>query len=128
MALSRYRLLMTQYWSEEKDKELGRRIAAARTAKGMSLAVVGEKLSVTRATVGHWETGQRAIKHADLAALCGVLDISADELLFGVQRWPFSKIDFGSVTDLEPMDLARLEGALMLTAAQLGIEIKQAAA
>lgn len=115
-------------WDASQDKAVGRRLADARAAKGWSLEHVAKRIGVTRATIGHWETGARAIKHRDLAAICTVLGVSADEVLFGVRRWPFEKIDFGSVADLEPIELARLEGALLGLASQLGIEIKRAAA
>jgi transcriptional regulator with XRE-family HTH domain len=48
---------------------MGKRITAARNAKGWSLQYVAARLGVSKATVGHWETGARAIKHGDLAAL-----------------------------------------------------------
>lgn len=109
------------------NRELGSRLAAARHAKGWSLAVASQKLGVSKATLGFWETGERNIKHPEIASLCNLYEMSADELLFGVKRWPFQKIDFASVTGLEPRDLDRLEGGLLLVAAQLGVEINQVA-
>ena len=111
-----------------ESKEVGRRIAKARASQGLSIANVAETLDVSRGSIGHWETGERAIKIQELAALCRTLKVSADELLFGLRRWPFEKIDFDSIATLDKDDMNRLEGALILTAAQLGIEIKQIAA
>lgn len=115
-------------WSDAMNKAFGRRIAAAREAKGWSLAALADRLQVSRATIGHWETGARTIKHDDLAKLCEALGVSVDEMLFGIQRWPFPTIDFRSVIDLDSDDLRRLEGALLLVSAQLGLELKQLAA
>lgn len=117
---------MNEYaWDDSADAAMAARLKAAREAKGFSLAYVAGKLKVSKATVGHWETASRAIKHNDLAAFCKLLDVSADEVLFGVKRWPFEKIDFQSVSDLNTRDKDRLEGALVFTAAQLNIEIKR---
>lgn len=110
--------------SSERDEKFGERLASARAAKGFSMATVAERLGVSKATVGHWEGGKRAIKHDDLAALCTLLGVSADEMLFGVRRWPFEGIDFGLVAGLEQSDRDRLAGALMLAAAQFGLDVK----
>lgn len=112
-------------WDTQCDLDMGKRLAKARNTKGWSIASAAFKLGVSKATLGFWETGQRAIKHQDVAALCDLYEISADELLFGVKRWPFHKIDFSSVADLDTRDLDRLEGGLLLVAAQLGVDIKQ---
>lgn len=108
--------------------EIGARIAAARNAKGLSTQALAVRLGRTKGAVGHWETGKNAIKAPELAKLCKVLDVSADELLFGTRRWPFEGIDFDSIAGLEKRDIDRLEGGLALAAAQLGIEIKRHAA
>lgn len=110
-------------WTPEHDAALGSRLTQAREKKGRSLAQVGEELGVSKATVGHWETGNRSIKHHDLAALCSVLSISADELLFGSKRWPFEGIEFESIAQLEPNEIDKLEGAIVSTAHQYGLVI-----
>lgn len=115
-------------WDEEMDAALGSRLKAVRVSRGLSIDQVGVNLKVSRATVNFWETGKRAIKHHDLAAICFLFGISADELLFGVRRWPFDKIDFDSVNELEPVEIAGLQGGLVVLAGQLGIKIKQLAA
>lgn len=110
-------------WTEEHDRAMGKRIREAREAKGWSLQQLAERLNVVKASAGHWETGLRAIKHHDLAALCAELDVSADEIVFGVRRWPFTAIDFDRVARLDPIELAHLEGGLMQLASDLGLEI-----
>lgn len=42
--------------------------------------------------------------------------------------WPFSDIDIALVNELKPDQLAKLQGALLLAAAQIGIEIRKQAA
>ena len=93
------------------------------------MQTLADRLGVTKATVGHWETGARTIKLLDLRRVCSALEISSDFALFGERRWPFDRISYEAVRDLEPQDRNRLEGALLLTAAQIGLEIgKQALA
>ena len=111
-------------WNQEKDAELGARIRIAREAKGYSLHQFSLKIGVSKGTCGHWETGARTIKHHDLAAICHVLSISADELLFGTKRWPFEGIEFSSIQNLEVSELNKLEGALISTANQYGLDVK----
>lgn len=43
-------------------------------------------------------------------------------------RWPFPSVSLDALLRLPPQDLLRLEGALLLAAAQLGLDVKLAAA
>lgn len=107
-----------------EDLAIGRRIAAARAARGLSLQQVADKLDVSKATIGHWETGARAIKHGDLARLCKLLAVSADLVLFGERQWPFKSIPLERVACLDRSALDLLAGAMALAAAQLGIDLR----
>ena len=113
-------------WTTAHDNAMGKRIRDAREAKGLSLQAISERLHISKGTAGHWETGERAIKHHDLARLCAELEVSADEILFGVRRWPLPAVDFDLVSDLEPIDLGRLEGAILQRASDLGLQICRA--
>lgn len=112
-------------WTPEQAREIGRRIRAARNAKGLSIDQVAELLGVSRGTPGHWESGARTIKLGDLVALCRELEVSSDELLFGKPHWPFKGISYRVVADLERPDIDKLEGGIMLVAAQIGVEVRQ---
>lgn len=101
---------MALEWDDDKSKQMGRRITAAREARGFSLQNVADRLGVSKGSVGHWETGVRAIKHDDLARLCDLLKASADEILFGKRQWPFASIDLDKVLRLEPQEISQLEG------------------
>lgn len=115
-------------WTREHDFELGKRITEARADKGVSLQVLAERLGVAKATVGHWESGQRTIKHHDLACLSVALDVSPDHLLLGRSIWPFEGIDPRKIARLEADDLMQLQGALLLAAGQIGLDIGKAKA
>lgn len=114
-------------WTATYAKPIGARIADARKARGWSIDQVGEKLGVSRGAVGHWETGKRAIKVQDLWSLCHVLGVSADKLLFGLERWPFERVSYEKVIDLEPEDRNRLEGGLLMLASEMAVDVKSTA-
>lgn len=114
--------------TDEGSRERGERIKRARAARGLSLAVVAERMGVSKGTAGHWETGVRTIKADDLAKLCELLNTSADYILFGRQQWPFRTIDLDAVLRLERDEIAQLEGAIKLMSAQAGLELSTAPA
>lgn len=113
-------------WLDEADVAMGARITNAREARGISLQRLADHLQVSKATVGHWETGERTVKHHDLARLCVALGVSADQLLFGSTIWPFTGVDIAKVVQLEPGDIQQLQGGLLLTAGQIGLDIATA--
>ncbi len=86
---------------------------------------MAQAVEVSRGTAGHWETGFRTIKVGDLVRLCEALDVSADRLLFGLERWPFDRVDYGAVSGLEKRDLDALQGSLMVVANQLGLDVSK---
>ena len=63
--------------------ELKDRIAAVRKAAGLTQEQLGELVGVTRQAVSKWESGQTVPDAATIAALCQVLQVSADYLLLG---------------------------------------------
>lgn len=129
MKLKAYRRPMDEdatpgYWTPQRRKEFGQRLTEAREAKEISRERLAEKMGIkSRAAVGHWETGARTPDVGTLAHLCELLDASAEKLLLGTERWPFPKVDFEKVMRLDRDDRIRLEGALTLAAAQLGLSV-----
>lgn len=59
----------------------GRRLQQVRKAAGLSQEQLGELVGMSRQAVSKWETDQAAPDIDTLALLCGVLGVSADELL-----------------------------------------------
>lgn len=103
--------------------DLGSRLRRAREAVGLSLHAVADRLGLSHATVGHWETGTNAIKAPELFRLCHLYSVSADDMLFGARRWPFPGVDYDAVQRLEPIDRGRLEGAMLAVAEAMGAAI-----
>jgi transcriptional regulator with XRE-family HTH domain len=64
--------------SREKFSE---RLKALRTAKNLSHAALGDKLGVSKALVGHWETGFRLPSLETADALADYFNVSLDYLV-----------------------------------------------
>lgn len=65
------------------QKKLGRRIVAARTARGWSQGELARRLGVPRDRVSKWERGCNAPALLDLAALSEVLEVPLGRLGLG---------------------------------------------
>lgn len=116
---------VTHAWTADIQKAIGARIRDARNAKGYSLRSFAQRMELSHGTLGHWETGTNEIPLEKLWKVCLLLGVSADKLLFDVERWPFDRVSYDKVSDLEPADRHRLEGALLSTASDLGVDIKK---
>ena len=72
-----------------KDKDatffraLGARIAQARKEKGLTQAVVAERLAVPQQTYAHYEVGRVRIAASMLPELADMFELTVDELLTG---------------------------------------------
>ncbi len=120
------RMAAAPAWTPDIQKAIGARIRDARNAKGFSLRSFAQRMELSHGTLGHWETGTNEIPLEKLWKVCLLLGVSADKLLFDVERWPFDKVSYDKVSDLESADRHRLEGALLSTATDLGIDIRKA--
>lgn len=63
--------------------DTGKFIASCRKEKGLTQAQLAEKLSITDRAVSKWETGKCMPDSSIMLELCGILDISVNELLSG---------------------------------------------
>lgn len=63
--------------------KIGRFIAAARRAKGLTQRELAEALGLSNRTISKWECGDGLPELANILPLCELLDITADELLRG---------------------------------------------
>ena len=64
---------------------IGKRIKAARLAKGLTQVQLADKLNVTQKYLSRWETGERVPALESIKILCEVLEISADYLI-GIKK------------------------------------------
>ena len=68
------------------QEKTGALIAACRRAQGLTQAQLAERLHITDRAVSKWETGKSLPDASLMLALCGILGVTADELLLGVCR------------------------------------------
>lgn len=77
------------------QKQIGNRIRAARTAKGMSQEQLGEKLGVSFQAVSTWETGKFVPDTGHLPGLSQALDLSLDALFAEKDRaWELKPVNY----------------------------------
>lgn len=67
--------------NEEFARTLGRRIRAAREAKGLTQEALGTPIAVKKANLSQWENGRHMPDVEQFAGLCDAMSISADWLL-----------------------------------------------
>ncbi len=63
--------------------KIGRFIAAMRKERGMTQRELAEALGLSNRTVSKWECGDGLPELANVLPLCGLLGVTADELLRG---------------------------------------------
>ena len=72
---------------------IGKFISACRKEQGLTQAQLGERLGITDRAVSKWETGKSMPDSSIMLELCGILDITVNELLTGerIQMEDYSK-------------------------------------
>ncbi len=63
--------------------KIGKFIAGLRKAKGLTQAQLAEKLNITDRGISKWETGKSMPDSSIMLELCGILEITVNELLSG---------------------------------------------
>lgn len=110
------------------------RLAAARVAAGLSQVDLAKKAGVSAGAIGNIEAGTRQGTARVIQALAGALGITTTWLVDGVgpmkssAPWPFQQIDRKNIDSLTSSQLAAVEGAILLTLAQMGVSSKDLAA
>lgn len=72
-------------------EQLGRRLAAVRTLRGLNQKQVAEEMGVSQVSYSKYEHGQITMGLDKLVAICAILDVDADWLLgtpFGEGKGP----------------------------------------
>lgn len=63
--------------------KMGMRIRQVRKAKGLSQNELAKKCGISMSFLGHIERGSRVMSMETFVSICSVLDVGADELLWG---------------------------------------------
>lgn len=64
--------------------KIGQRIRQVRRAKGWTQGMLAKKCGVSMSFMGHIERGTRIMSMDTFAAVCEVLGVKSDELLWGI--------------------------------------------
>ena len=83
---------------------IGKFISECRKEKGLTQARLGESLGVTDRAVSKWETGKSMPDSSIMLELCGLLDITVNELLTG-ERIPMK--DYNEIAEQNLVELKR---------------------
>lgn len=65
------------------QREIGARLRKARLGAGMTMEQAGEIINISKAAMGHWEHGLRAMDVVKIAALIKAYSVTSDSVLIG---------------------------------------------
>ena len=85
---------------------IGKFISACRRQKGLTQASLGERLGITDRAVSKWETGRSLPDSSIMLELCGILDITVNELLTGER---LQMEDYGKKAEENLVELKKYE-------------------
>lgn len=115
------------------DETVFDRMIRKASEKDWSQSDLAVRLGVSPQNVTNWK--RRGVPPDQYVNLADTLNCSLDELLGRTKyigssksssgRWPYRDIDETKFRDLESHQAARLEGAILLASAQLGIDVKK---
>lgn len=66
---------------QELLRDIGQRVAKARTDRGFTQERLAEAVGIEPVTLSRWETGQRAVSVSTLARIAEVLEVGLGDLL-----------------------------------------------
>ena len=67
--------------TDEGMRELGERIVAIRTRKGITQVQLGERLGLTQSVISRMESGEQRIHGEMIVTLATIFDVTTDEIL-----------------------------------------------
>ena len=107
---------MSNFKSSHSDNvyiEIGKRIAAARVASGMTQAELAEAISLSRTSVTNIEVGRQKILVHMLLEIAALLRVEVSKLLPQTVSEPDDLADVKSLEKLNNVERAFIEKALM---------------
>lgn len=72
-----------EHQEQDRRDRFGTRVRAARLAAGLTQTEVGDAVGVGKAAISNWESERNGPNVSQLRALCELLCVSADALIFG---------------------------------------------
>jgi len=115
------------------DETVFNRVIRKARDRGWSQSDLAERLSLSPQNITNWKS--RGVPPERYVAIADALNWSLDEMLGrtryvpGAQAmpaaWPYTELDEEKFRALDAKQAARLEGAILLAAAQLGLDVKK---
>ena len=81
------RFVLAKVRKHSSEETMGERLARLRQEKGLTQDEIADRLDVTQPVVSDYERGRLRLHGELIVQLCGILDVSADELL-GIKAGP----------------------------------------
>ena len=119
-----------QIFSTLSDMELNEWIKAARLSKKLTQDQLAEALDLTKGNVSAWEVGRHEPSYGTLVKIIEITGFKGPLPGLGApivteSEWPFQKVSKEKVVALDGSDRAQLEACIILSAAQLGLDVKK---
>lgn len=99
---------------KEQNVEIGRRVRAARIRRDLTREELAEQLDLSTLFLSYIECGQKGMSLSTFTNLCRVLNVSADELLFGPAHAAQTSDAHRLLARMDPEYLSLAAGALAL--------------
>lgn len=106
-------------------------ILAARQFAKLTQPQLGEAMGLTKGNISAWEKGRHEASHEQLVKIAAItgfpepLPGMSEPVQSLTAKWPFTSIDEGKVRSLDDAQRNQLEAGIILSAAQLGLDVKK---
>lgn len=106
-------------------------IHAARLHAKLTQQQLGDAMGVTKGNVSSWEKGRHEASHEQLVRIATITGYQeplpglAEPLVAMTPSWPFKTIDEAKVRALDTARLNQLEAGIIISAAQLGLDVRK---
>lgn len=115
------------------DETVFDRVLRKARDRGWSQTELAERLGLSPQNITNWKN--RGVPPDRYVGIADALSCSLDELLGRMKyvsgaspipaAWPYTELDEDKFRTLDTRQAARLEGAILLAAAQLGLDVKK---
>ncbi|NYT25905.1 helix-turn-helix transcriptional regulator [Alcaligenaceae bacterium] len=122
--------MKVQIFSTLSGMELNEWIKAARLSKKLTQDQLAEALDLTKGNVSAWEVGRHEPSYGTLVKIIEITGFNGPLPGLGApivteSEWPFQKVSKEKVVALGSSDRAQLEACIILSAAQLDLDVKK---
>lgn len=123
--------MKVQIFSTLAGMEMKDWILAARQYAQLTQPQLGEAMGMTKGNVSAWENGRHEASHDQLVKIAAItgypepLPGMSEPVQSLAAKWPFNLVDESKVRSLDDAQRNQLEAGIILSAAQLGLDVKK---